>query len=142
MGGTHGGRVDMLIIDDFALQSFDAADTTDVYELIVERAARRPPWPPRAEPVEWLRRMAHPLLARCAINRLQWAAYEVSTVSPTIAGRSRASHPLTRAQPLDHHNLADAARVSDPVPRRWAEPPPSGWGRHPLGRSGSQRAIA
>lgn len=30
-------RVDLLIVDDFALQPLDAADTTDVYELIVER---------------------------------------------------------------------------------------------------------
>ena len=30
-------RVDLLVIDDFALQPLDAADTADVYELIVER---------------------------------------------------------------------------------------------------------
>jgi DNA replication protein DnaC len=30
-------RVDLLIIDDFALQALDAIDTADVYELIVER---------------------------------------------------------------------------------------------------------
>src|SRR5207245_4819814 len=30
-------RVDLLILDDFALQAFDALDTADVYELIVER---------------------------------------------------------------------------------------------------------
>ena len=30
-------RVDLLIVDDFALQPLDALDTSDVYELIVER---------------------------------------------------------------------------------------------------------
>ena len=30
-------RVDLLILDDFALQPLDAADTADIYELIVER---------------------------------------------------------------------------------------------------------
>jgi DNA replication protein DnaC len=30
-------RVDLLVIDDFALQSLDPLDTADVYELIVER---------------------------------------------------------------------------------------------------------
>jgi DNA replication protein DnaC len=30
-------RVDLLILDDFALQPFDALDTADIYELIVER---------------------------------------------------------------------------------------------------------
>jgi DNA replication protein DnaC len=30
-------RVDLLVLDDFALQPFDALDTADIYELIVER---------------------------------------------------------------------------------------------------------
>jgi DNA replication protein DnaC len=30
-------RVDLLIIDDFALQTLDALDTADIYELVVER---------------------------------------------------------------------------------------------------------
>ena len=30
-------RVDLLVLDDFALQPMDALDTADVYELIVER---------------------------------------------------------------------------------------------------------
>src|SRR5260370_197409 len=30
-------RVDLLILDDFCLQPMDAADTTDIYEIIVER---------------------------------------------------------------------------------------------------------
>ena len=34
-------RIDLLGIDDFALQPLDAADTTDVYELIVDRTPRR-----------------------------------------------------------------------------------------------------
>ncbi len=58
-------RVDLLIIDDFALQALDAIDTADVYELIVERHRRRrhhrhlqpgtrrmarPRWPTRSSP--------------------------------------------------------------------------------------------
>jgi DNA replication protein DnaC len=30
-------RVDLLILDDFALQAMDALDTSDIYDLIVER---------------------------------------------------------------------------------------------------------
>ena len=44
-------RLDLLIIDDFALQPLDALDTADVYELIVERhrtAAYRRHLQPRA----------------------------------------------------------------------------------------------
>ena len=35
-------RVDLLLIDDFALQPMDSIDTADIYELIVERHRQRP----------------------------------------------------------------------------------------------------
>ncbi len=71
-------RVDLLVIDDFALQPLDAADTTDVYELIVERhRSAATVVTSNREPVEWLGLMADPLLAQSAIDRLQSAAYEL-----------------------------------------------------------------
>ena len=48
-------RVDLLIIDDFALQALDALDTADVYELIVERhRAAATVVTSNREPIEWL----------------------------------------------------------------------------------------
>ena len=71
-------RVDLLIIDDFALQALDATDTADVYELIVERHRSAATMvTSNREPVEWLGLMADPLLAQSAIDRLQSAAYEL-----------------------------------------------------------------
>ena len=71
-------RVDLLIIDDFALQPLDAADTADVYELIVERhRSAATVVTSNREPVEWRGLMADPLLAQSAIDRLQSAAYEL-----------------------------------------------------------------
>jgi DNA replication protein DnaC len=71
-------RVDLLIIDDFALQSLDPVDTADIYELIVERHRTTPTVvTSNREPVEWLGLMADPLLAQSAIDRLQSAAYEL-----------------------------------------------------------------
>ncbi len=71
-------RVDLLIIDDFALQALDATDTADVYELIVERhRSAATVVTSNREPVEWLGLMADPLLAQSAIDRLQSAAYEL-----------------------------------------------------------------
>jgi DNA replication protein DnaC len=71
-------RVDLLIIDDFALQALDASDTADVYELIVERhRSAATVVTSNREPVEWLGLMADPLLAQSAIDRLQSAAYEL-----------------------------------------------------------------
>ena len=71
-------RVDLLIVDDFALQRLDAVDTADVYELIVERhRTAATVVTSNREPVEWLGLMADPLLAQSAIDRLQSAAYEL-----------------------------------------------------------------
>jgi len=71
-------RVDLLIIDDFALQPMDSIDTADIYELIVERhRATSTAITSNREPVEWLGLMADPLLAQSAIDRLQSAAHEL-----------------------------------------------------------------
>lgn len=71
-------RVDLLIIDDFALQALDALDTADVYELIVERhRAAATVVTSNREPIEWLAMMADALLAQSAIDRLKSSAYEL-----------------------------------------------------------------
>jgi DNA replication protein DnaC len=71
-------RVDLLILDDFALQALDALDTSDVYDLIVERhRAASTVVTSNREPIEWLGQMADALLAQSAIDRLQSAAYEL-----------------------------------------------------------------
>jgi DNA replication protein DnaC len=71
-------RVDLLILDDFALSAMDALDTADVYEAIVERhRAASTIVTSNREPIEWLGQMTDPLLAQSAIDRLQSAAYEL-----------------------------------------------------------------
>jgi DNA replication protein DnaC len=71
-------RVDLLIVDDFALQVLDAVDTADVYELIVERhRTAATVATSNREPIEWLAQMADALLAQSAIDRLQSAAHEL-----------------------------------------------------------------
>jgi DNA replication protein DnaC len=71
-------RVDLLILDDFALQAFDPLDTADVYELIVERhRSASTVVTSNREPAEWIGQMADALLAQSAIDRLQSAAYEM-----------------------------------------------------------------
>jgi len=71
-------RVDLLILDDFALQALDALDTNDIYDLIVERhRAASTVVTSNREPIEWLGQMADALLAQSAIDRLQSAAYEL-----------------------------------------------------------------
>jgi len=70
--------VDLLIIDDFALQAQDAADTADIYELVVERHhAAATVLTSNRDPSEWLAVMADPMLAKSAVDRLKSAAWEL-----------------------------------------------------------------
>lgn len=71
-------RVDVLIIDDFALKTMDAIDTAVVYEIIVERHRRvATVVTSNRDPAEMLAQMADPLLAQSAIDRLHSAAHEL-----------------------------------------------------------------
>jgi DNA replication protein DnaC len=83
-------RVDLLIVDDFALQALDALDTADIYELIVERhRAAATVVTSNREPVEWLGQMADALLAQSAIDRLQSAAHELVLDGESYRQRQR-----------------------------------------------------
>ena len=71
-------RVDVLIIDDFALSALDAAGTADFYETVVERHRRASTIiTSNRDPSEWLTLMTDPLLAQSAVDRLKSAAYEL-----------------------------------------------------------------
>jgi DNA replication protein DnaC len=101
-------RVDLLIVDDFALQALDPLDTADVYELIVERhRAAATVATSNREPIEWLALMADPLLAQSAIDRLQSAAHEL--VLDGESYRQRQKPPITNPD----HDLDRS-----PAPRR------------------------
>lgn len=70
--------VDLLVIDDFALQPLDATETADIYELCVERHHRAATvLTSNRDPSEWLAVMADPLLAQSAVDRLKSAAWEL-----------------------------------------------------------------
>jgi DNA replication protein DnaC len=88
-------RVDMLIIDDFCLQAMDAADTADIYELIVERHRRATTvvTTNREPPGEWLAAMGDPLLAQSAIDRLLSNSYELVVEGPSYRARQRPGRP-------------------------------------------------
>ncbi len=70
--------VDLLVLDDFALQSYDHQETQDLYEIVVERHHRASTVVvSNREPTEWLAMMADPLLAQSAVDRLLNSAYEL-----------------------------------------------------------------
>lgn len=83
-------RVDVLIIDDFALSSLDAAGTADFYELVVERHRRASTIiTSNRDPAEWLGLMTDPLLAQSAVDRLKSAAYELVIDGESYRDRQR-----------------------------------------------------
>ena len=85
-------RVDHLLLDDFCLQPLDAADTADVYELIVERHRHAATvTTSNREPIEWLSLMADALLAQSAIDRLQSSAYELILEGESYRSRQKPS---------------------------------------------------
>jgi DNA replication protein DnaC len=101
-------RVDLLVVDDFALQTLDGLDTADIYELIVERhRAAATIVTSNREPIEWLGYMTDPLLAQSAIDRLQSAAHEL-----VLDGESYRRHQKPGITATD-----DALDPTAPTPR-------------------------
>jgi len=87
-------RVDLLILDDFALSALDPTETADVYELVVERHRRASTIvTSNREPAEWLAAMADPLLAQSAIDRLQGAAHELVVEGESYRRRLKPGRP-------------------------------------------------
>lgn len=87
---TH---VELLILDDFALQPLDAIQTTDFYELIVERHRKAATViTSNREPSEWLAKMTDPLLAQSAVDRLTSTAHELIIEGNSYRHRQKPSH--------------------------------------------------
>jgi len=82
--------VDLLVLDDFALDTMDATESRDVYEVIVERHQRGSlVVTSNRDPAEWLTTMADPLRAQSAIDRLTNAAYELVIEGESYRGRQK-----------------------------------------------------
>lgn len=83
-------RVDLLILDDFALRPLDATETNDFYELIVERHRKAATIvTSNREPAEWLSMMSDALLAQAAVDRLTSGAHTLIIEGPSYRQRDR-----------------------------------------------------
>src|SRR5271167_4442582 len=82
--------IDVLIIDDFALRPLGATETSDFYEIIVERhRAKTTIVTSNREPAEWLTMTADTLLAQSAIDRLTATAHTLVIEGPSYRQRTR-----------------------------------------------------
>ena len=99
--------IDVLIIDDFALRPLDATETSDFYEIVVERHRTKTTIvTSNRDPAEWLTMTADTLLAQSAIDRLTANAHTLVIEGPSYRQRNRPgrldpdhpnSHPQQRA---------------------------------------------
>jgi DNA replication protein DnaC len=81
-------RVDLLILDDFALKPLDATETNDFYELVVDRHRRASTVvTSNREPSEWLTLMSDALLAQSAVDRLTSGAHTLVIEGPSYRQR-------------------------------------------------------
>jgi DNA replication protein DnaC len=101
-------RVDVLILDDFALRPLDATGTSDFYELIVERHRKSSTIvSSNREPAEWLPIMSDALLAQSAVDRLTSGAHTLIIEGPSYRQRRQ---PTGRPTVDDQKGSHDAAR--------------------------------
>lgn len=99
-------RVDVLILDDFALRRLEATETNDFYELVVERHRKTSTiLSSNRTPDEWLTMMADALLAQSAVDRLTSGAHTLIIEGPSYRQR----RPQRRAD-LDDQTAAHDAR--------------------------------
>lgn len=86
-------RVELLILDDFALKAMDQIETADFYELIVERHQKTATIvTSNREPSEWIGLMSDPLLAQSAVDRLVATSYELIIEGESYRRKQRPQH--------------------------------------------------
>jgi DNA replication protein DnaC len=85
--------VELLILDDFALQPLDATATADFYELTVSRHRKHATIvTSNRDPSEWLALMTDPLLAQSAVDRLTSTCHELIVEGESYRRRQRPAH--------------------------------------------------
>jgi DNA replication protein DnaC len=103
--------IDLLIIDDFALEPMNRDESRDIYQLFVERTGRASTIiTSNRDTAEWIATFEDVLLAQSAVDRFVNAAYDLviegqsyrTRLKPTVSqGDPPPAHPVTKPdQPI------------------------------------------
>lgn len=91
---------DVLIVDDFALRRLDAEQSSDFYEVILERHRRASTIVTSNRTIdEWIPLFDDPILAQSAIDRLAHNAYQVVLEGESYRKRQRPGEKASENRP-------------------------------------------
>ncbi|MCX4239076.1 IS21-like element helper ATPase IstB [Paraliomyxa miuraensis] len=92
---------DLLIIDDFGLRRLDPEQSSDIYELIIERHRKSSTIVTSNRSVdEWVPLFDDPLLAQSALDRLGHNAYQLVMEGPSYRDRQRPDRRVRAEVPV------------------------------------------
>lgn len=102
--------VDLLLIDDFALEPMTREESKDIYQLFIERTGRASViLTSNRDTAEWLRMFDDVLLAQSAIDRFMNAAYDLVIEGESYRPRLK---PKLEADPIPDEPVTKRTRPS------------------------------
>ena len=116
---TELTTIDLLIIDDFALEPMTREESRDVYQLFVERNGRFPTViTSNRDTSEWLSAFDDTLLAQSAVDRFKNNAYDLvidgesyrARLKPKIEDTPPPSAPVKKAPSSGRRRLSPRTR--------------------------------
>ena len=111
---TELSTIDLLIIDDFALEPMTREESRDVYQLFVERTGRASTVvTSNRDTAEWLATFDDVLLAQSAVDRLKNAAYDL-----VVEGESYRAKLKPKLRENDPPPAAPVSKPEHPIRRR------------------------
>lgn len=111
---TELSTIDLLIIDDFALEPMTREESRDVYQLFVERTGRASTVvTSNRDTAEWLATFDDVLLAQSAVDRFKNAAYDL-----IVEGESYRAKLKPRLRDDDPPPPAPVTKPEHPIRRR------------------------
>jgi DNA replication protein DnaC len=103
---------DLLIVDDFALRRLDAQQSSDFYEVILERHRRASTILTSNRSIdEWIPLFEDPVLAQSAIDRLAHNAYQVVMEGESYRKRQRPGEHSARPRPPRNNSRRSRRRL-------------------------------